>query len=213
MSQNKVWSTLEKDALFSRGFGTPSLEDQRKLSFQRVRRLYEYNFLPDEELFQNPLRHQVLTNCIGSFDWTVAAKMSLNSEVFHIYLLSCMIMYQCFQVIWSFTDPQAPPSWRRKYDQPSPGNLDGINAMTLHSAKPKRQSATVFSVALLPRASCFALAFSVAIRSLALHASYSHPQSLRSLGLCTRFAHACFLRFALIKIYKKRVCLNRLKML
>ena len=79
--QDKVWTTMEKDPLFSREIGTPSLEEQRKLSFQRVRRLFEYDFLPDEELFSNPVKHQVLTNCIGSFDWTVAAKMSLNLEV------------------------------------------------------------------------------------------------------------------------------------
>ncbi|XP_076452929.1 LOW QUALITY PROTEIN: peroxisomal acyl-coenzyme A oxidase 3-like [Babylonia areolata] len=80
--KNKVWSTLEKDPLFSRGFSTPSLEEQRKLSFQRVRRLYEYDFLPEDELFGNPVKHQILTNCLGSYDWTVAAKISLNSEMF-----------------------------------------------------------------------------------------------------------------------------------
>lgn len=80
--KNKVWSALENDPLFSRGFGTQSLEDQRKLSFQRVKRIYEYDFLPDEELYQNPIKHQVLTNCIGSYDWTIAAKMSLNFEMF-----------------------------------------------------------------------------------------------------------------------------------
>ena len=79
--QNKVWSTMEKDPLFSRGFGTPSLEEQRKLSFQRVRRIHEYDFLPDEELFRNPVKHQVLTNCLGSYDWTIAAKIMLSSEV------------------------------------------------------------------------------------------------------------------------------------
>ena len=79
--QNKVWSTMEKDPLFSRGFETPSLEEQRKLSFQRVRRIHEYDFLPDEELFRNPVKHQVLTNCLGSYDWTIAAKIMLSSEV------------------------------------------------------------------------------------------------------------------------------------
>lgn len=84
--QNKVWSTLEKDPLFSRGFGTPSLEEQRKLSFQRVCKVYEYDFLPDDELFRSPVKHQVLTNCLGSYDWTIAAKISLNSEVSFIIL-------------------------------------------------------------------------------------------------------------------------------
>ncbi|KAK7087889.1 peroxisomal acyl-coenzyme A oxidase 3-like [Littorina saxatilis] len=80
--KDKVWSTLENDPLFSRGFGTPSLEEQRKLSFQRVCRLFEYDFLPEDELFSNPVKHQVLTNCLGSYDWTVAGKISLNSEMF-----------------------------------------------------------------------------------------------------------------------------------
>lgn len=77
--------TLEKDPLFSRGFSTPSLEEQRKLSFQRVRRIHEYDFLPDDELFRGPVKHQVLTNCLGSYDWTIAAKISLNSEVGFCY--------------------------------------------------------------------------------------------------------------------------------
>lgn len=80
--KHKIWGTLEKDPLFSRGYGTPSLEEQRKLSFQRVRRMFEYDFLPDDELFGNPLKHQIFTNCLGSYDWTVAAKLMLNFEMF-----------------------------------------------------------------------------------------------------------------------------------
>lgn len=80
--KNKVWTALENDPLFSRGFETISLEEQRKLSFQRVRRIFEYDFLTEEELFANPAKHQVLTNCLGSYDWTIAAKMSLNFEMF-----------------------------------------------------------------------------------------------------------------------------------
>ncbi|KAL8581251.1 hypothetical protein ACOMHN_038351 [Nucella lapillus] len=80
--KNKVWTTLENDPLFSRGFTTPSLEEQRKLTFQRVRRIFEYDFLSDEEMFGNPIKHQILTNCLGSYDWTVASKMSLNFEMF-----------------------------------------------------------------------------------------------------------------------------------
>ncbi|KAK7474378.1 hypothetical protein BaRGS_00034426 [Batillaria attramentaria] len=78
----KIWNTLEKDPLFSRGYGTPSLEEARKLSFQRARRVYEYDFLPDDELFGNPLKHQIFTNCIGCYDWTVSAKLALNFEMF-----------------------------------------------------------------------------------------------------------------------------------
>ncbi|PVD31700.1 hypothetical protein C0Q70_07118 [Pomacea canaliculata] len=80
--KDKVWTTLEQDPLFSRGYSTPPIQELRRLSFLRVRRIFEYDFLPDEELFSNPLKHQVLTNCLGSYDWTVAAKLSLNNEMF-----------------------------------------------------------------------------------------------------------------------------------
>ncbi|ESO97330.1 hypothetical protein LOTGIDRAFT_159357 [Lottia gigantea] len=79
--KNMFWKTLENDALFARQDET-SLEKIRDIATQRVKRLYEYNFLPDEELFFNPLKHNIYTQLIGMVDWSMSTKSMLNFEMF-----------------------------------------------------------------------------------------------------------------------------------
>ncbi|XP_071110971.1 peroxisomal acyl-coenzyme A oxidase 3-like isoform X2 [Haliotis cracherodii] len=80
--KNKIWKTLENDPLFSRSYSTPSLSETRKLAFQRVRQIFAYNFLPDSELYTNPLKHKILTDSLGMYDWSMAAKVQLSVEMF-----------------------------------------------------------------------------------------------------------------------------------
>ncbi|XP_055957651.1 peroxisomal acyl-coenzyme A oxidase 3, partial [Patella vulgata] len=81
--KTKVWKTLENDPLFSKGeVETPNLEKVREIAFIRCKRLAEYNFLDDDELFSNPLKHKIYFNCLGMFDWSMAAKNMLNFEMF-----------------------------------------------------------------------------------------------------------------------------------
>ena len=79
--QNKIWTSLEKDPLFARSQESESLERIRELAFLRVKKLYEYDFLTSNELFLNPLKHQMQTEALGMFDWSMAARHMLNSEV------------------------------------------------------------------------------------------------------------------------------------
>lgn len=38
---------MRADPLFDKPLLTPSVQDQKALTFRRVKRLYEYDFLPD----------------------------------------------------------------------------------------------------------------------------------------------------------------------
>ncbi|CAL1534858.1 unnamed protein product [Lymnaea stagnalis] len=78
----KIFHTLENDPVFSKGFETPSLDKQRELTFRRTQHVAAYNFLPEEELFENPLKYKAFTEALGMYDWTVSAKLNLNIEMF-----------------------------------------------------------------------------------------------------------------------------------
>ncbi|CAG2201412.1 ACOX1 [Mytilus edulis] len=78
--KNKIWTTLEKDPIFSQSMITESLEEQRRKTFLRVKRLFEYDLLNDDEIFSNPLKHKIFTDSLGMYDWSVMAKFQLNVE-------------------------------------------------------------------------------------------------------------------------------------
>ena len=78
--QNKIWTTLEKDPIFSQSMVTESLEEQRRKTFLRVKRLFEYNLINDDEVFSNPLKHKIFTDSLGMYDWSLMAKFQLNVE-------------------------------------------------------------------------------------------------------------------------------------
>lgn len=72
---------MEKDPLFSKPMETPTLEDYREATFLRCKRLFEYNLITDEEIFSNPLKHKMFTDCVGMYDWSLSAKFLLNVEM------------------------------------------------------------------------------------------------------------------------------------
>ncbi|BFZ05394.1 hypothetical protein BsWGS_08433 [Bradybaena similaris] len=80
--KHKIYRTLENDPLFARGFNTPSLEEQRENTFRRAWRVRGYDFLSDEELYENPLKYKVCLESLGMYDWTISSKFLLNSEMF-----------------------------------------------------------------------------------------------------------------------------------
>ena len=84
--QNKIWTALEKDPLFARTLESESLDRIRELAFRRVKRLFEYDFLTQNELFLNPLKHQMQTEALGMYDWAMAARYQLNGEVRPAYM-------------------------------------------------------------------------------------------------------------------------------
>ncbi|KAG8453452.1 hypothetical protein GDO86_000181 [Hymenochirus boettgeri] len=81
--RKKIFSTLEKDPLFHRHPGQDlSMEKYRELTFLRCKRIFEYDFLPLQELFEKPQKMLTLITCLGMYDWSLGAKYFLNSQVF-----------------------------------------------------------------------------------------------------------------------------------
>ena len=58
-----------------------SMEENRRLTFLRVKRLFEYDFLPEDELFQDPLKGKEFLEIIGMYDWSVSMKYQLDVQV------------------------------------------------------------------------------------------------------------------------------------
>ncbi|KAL4223611.1 acyl-Coenzyme A oxidase [Mactra antiquata] len=80
--KNKIWTTLEKDPIFHKSRETLTTEKQREVTFRRVKRLFEYELVTDQEIFENPLKHQMFTDSIGMYDWALLAKYQLDTEMF-----------------------------------------------------------------------------------------------------------------------------------
>ncbi|CAJ1086451.1 peroxisomal acyl-coenzyme A oxidase 3 [Xyrichtys novacula] len=78
-----LFQTLESDTLFARLPGEDvSVEKMKELTFLRVKKLFSYDFLPDEEAMSNPWLTVVLNNSLGMYDWGCSAKYFLNRGMF-----------------------------------------------------------------------------------------------------------------------------------
>lgn len=79
--KNRIFRTLERDPIFAhRPDQELTREAKREVTFQRLKRLMEYNLLPDEEFMGNPLLTQTLYNSLGLYDWSLSAKKFLAYE-------------------------------------------------------------------------------------------------------------------------------------
>lgn len=79
----KVWGVLEKDPLFNRRpWEELSRDEYRKLTFLRIRRLIEYDFLDEEGFIMNPNLAPAVSQCIGQIDWSLAMKKFMSHEYF-----------------------------------------------------------------------------------------------------------------------------------
>jgi acyl-CoA oxidase len=74
-----IFSALENDPLFARSpSANLSLEKYRELTFLRCKRVFEYDFFNMENLLQSPMSVLSVIQCLGMFDWSLAAKCVLN---------------------------------------------------------------------------------------------------------------------------------------
>lgn len=81
--KNQIFSTLENDPLFYRQPGEDlPLEKYRELTFLRCKKIFEYDFLTFEATMEKPQKLFFLINCLGMYDWSLAAKYFLNTQVF-----------------------------------------------------------------------------------------------------------------------------------
>lgn len=78
----KVWNILEKDLLFNRAPWEELTRDEyRKLTFLRMRKLIEYDFLNEEDFILNPNLAPAVSQCF-SFDWSLIMKKFMSYEYF-----------------------------------------------------------------------------------------------------------------------------------
>ncbi|XP_058481974.1 peroxisomal acyl-coenzyme A oxidase 3 [Solea solea] len=78
-----IFKTLENDPLFAHLPGEDvSLEKKRELTFLRVKQLFRYNFLTNEEAMANPWKAAVLNECLAMYDCSVATKYGLDKGMF-----------------------------------------------------------------------------------------------------------------------------------
>ncbi|XP_015259807.1 PREDICTED: peroxisomal acyl-coenzyme A oxidase 3 [Cyprinodon variegatus] len=81
--QQHVFRTLENDPLFARQPGEDvPIEKKRELNFLRVKQLFRYNFLTEEEMMSDPWKAVILEDCLGMYDWAMVAKYGLNKGMF-----------------------------------------------------------------------------------------------------------------------------------
>ncbi|XP_059081169.1 peroxisomal acyl-coenzyme A oxidase 3-like [Tigriopus californicus] len=78
--KENIWRTLETDPVFAHSSKTPALEEQRKITFERVIQLLKHDFLSNEALMENPMRYPAYVSAIGMYDWSLLAKKSLMYE-------------------------------------------------------------------------------------------------------------------------------------
>ncbi|XP_065830599.1 peroxisomal acyl-coenzyme A oxidase 3-like [Oscarella lobularis] len=79
---DRVWSTLEKDALFAPVEDELSNADYRALTYKRCRRLHEYDFLDGVDPRASPRLAHALNLCVGALDWGLSAMHALHFNLF-----------------------------------------------------------------------------------------------------------------------------------
>lgn len=73
---------MENDPLFaSSREGDLPREKYQELSFLRLKRVLEYEFLSMAQMLESPIKALVLLNCLGMYDWSLATKMFLHLAV------------------------------------------------------------------------------------------------------------------------------------
>ncbi len=88
-----VWKTMENDPLFNRANDSKlSFDERRQLTMKRCKRIVEYNFLTGKEAIARPLLLRVFSDILGSFDWSMCAKFTLNASVSSTTSLRPLIM-------------------------------------------------------------------------------------------------------------------------
>jgi acyl-CoA oxidase len=86
--KESVWRTLSKDPLFSTPTTELSVDQRRELTFKRLKRLVEYDFITEDELLVNPGRATALTGALMIFDPSLLVSHRLHFQLFQGVLRS-----------------------------------------------------------------------------------------------------------------------------
>jgi acyl-CoA oxidase len=80
--KHNIFRTLEKDPEFAHICPTSSLDKQREMAQRRLKRIMKYNFLTRQDGIINHMRRKEFVECLGMYDWSLAVKRLLNTELF-----------------------------------------------------------------------------------------------------------------------------------
>lgn len=80
-TRKMVWDTMAQDPLFADPGRELSLEEERELVFQRVKRLVEYEFVPEDEFMETPVKLFAFHQAVTAYDFSVLAVRSLSEDV------------------------------------------------------------------------------------------------------------------------------------
>lgn len=72
---------MERDPLFAHSNADMTLDQKREITFRRVKRLFEYEFLPTEEAMENPTKLLVFQIALQMYDMALYASYSLSRTV------------------------------------------------------------------------------------------------------------------------------------
>ncbi|XP_045145399.1 peroxisomal acyl-coenzyme A oxidase 3, partial [Echinops telfairi] len=82
-SMKTIFEALEGDPLFEKhGDAALPLEEYRKLTFLRCKRVCEFGLLSLADMIQAPLRVQTFLDCLGMYDWSLGTKYVLDMMIF-----------------------------------------------------------------------------------------------------------------------------------
>lgn len=80
--KDKIWGMLEKDPLFRREDDFKlSFDELRRVTMKRCQRVFEYDFINENDIMSNPMKAQVFIDALGAYDWSTSAKYTLNQTV------------------------------------------------------------------------------------------------------------------------------------
>ncbi|NXL68253.1 ACOX3 oxidase, partial [Chordeiles acutipennis] len=80
--KNRIFSALESDPLFAHHPGEDLCREKyQELTFLRCKRLFEYDFLTQQEIIENPLKILNMVICIGMYDWSPCLQYFLHCGV------------------------------------------------------------------------------------------------------------------------------------
>ena len=75
-SQHKIWKVLENEPLFAHTKGL-SHKDYRHLTYQRMKKIDEYDFFSLAKMFRKPHLGDSFLIALGNYDWSPIVKYSL----------------------------------------------------------------------------------------------------------------------------------------
>ena len=80
--KESLWETLRKDPLFSRSpLQDLTLDEERKITFERCKRLQEYQFVTNEELMACPNKGKAYNDALCCYCSSLLLVNSLHKQV------------------------------------------------------------------------------------------------------------------------------------